>query len=210
MFFGAYLGVGLVVVAQSFGNVLAVPIMLSFFLLSGLRFALDIPAVLNANWLFRSAVERPPTPLRAVARKLALALTLPWQIFLLTPVMAHSFGWRMALAHTAVMIVITLFAIELVFAKFHAIPFSYVVESDMQRFLARILGSLFAVLIAVPMLASLEGWMLVRPVRFIPPAICMAWVWFFLESQKRAGFEVDQALTFEERSPASFELLKLA
>lgn len=210
MFFGGYLGIGLVLVVQSFHNVLAVPIMLSFFLISGLRFAFDIPAVLKANWLYRSSLEKPPTPLRAVGRKLALALTLPWQIFLLTPAMAYFFGWQVALTQTAVVVVLTILLAEFVFAKFHAIPFACSVQPDIQRFLSRILGSLFALLIAVPLLASSEGWMLHRPTRFIPAALVAAVLYLYLQSQKRSTLEVDQVLTFEDRAPSAFELLRLA
>jgi hypothetical protein len=208
LFFGAYLGIGLVLVPSV--NLLTVPILISFFLITGLRFSFDIPAVLPANWLFRSAIEKPTPPLRSIALKVALALTLPWQLLLLTPVMAHFYGWRIALAHTASVAVLTLFAAEVLFARFRAIPFTCVVQPDIQRFLARILGSLFALLIAVPMLAALEQSMLVRPIRFIPAAILIVIAWPFLRSYKRDTLDMDQALVFEERAPSAFELLKLA
>ncbi len=208
LFFGAYLGVGLVLVPSA--NLLTMPILVSFFLITGLRFSFDIPAVLPANWLFRSAIEKPSPPLRSVALKLALALTLPWQLLLLTPLMAHFYGWRISLAHTASVAVLTVFAAEVLFARFRAIPFTCIVQPDIQRFLARILGSLFALLIAVPMLAALEQWMLVRPVRFIPAAILIVLVWPFLQSYKRDTLDIYEALVFEERASSAFELLKLA
>jgi len=210
MFFGGYLGLGLVLAIETSDNLIAAPILISFFLVTGLRFAFDIPAVLNANWLFRSAVERPQPPLGSIALKAALALTLPWQLLLLTPVMAHLFGWRIALAHTAVVAALTLLAAELLFARFRAIPFTCVVQPDIQRFLGRILGSLFGLLIAVPMLAGAERWMFLRPVRFIPGALLIAIAWVLLVSYKRDLAEYHQPLTFEERAPSSFELLKLA
>lgn len=208
LFFGAYLGVGLVLVRSV--NVFAIPMLIAFFLITGLRFSFDIPAVLNANWVFRSSVERPYPPLRSIALKLALALTLPWQLLLVTPLTAHLFGWRIALAHTATVAVLTILAAELLFAKFRAIPFTCSVQSDIQRFLARILGTLFALLIAVPMLAGIEQWMLRHPTRFIPAVVLVLLAWPFLRVYKRDILDMEQPLTFEERAPSSFELLKLA
>lgn len=208
LFFGAYLGVGLVLVYGT--GPFAMPLLLSFFVITGLRFAFDIPAVLNANWLFRSALDIPQPPPRSVARKLALALTLPWQFMVLAPLMAHFYGWRLAFAHTAVVALLTIFVVDLLFARFRAIPFTCSVQADTQRFLGRILSSLAAVLIIVPLLAQLEHWMLLRPIRFAPPALLIAWVWVaFLRPTRDIG-EGDQPLLFEDRPAASFELLKLA
>lgn len=219
MFFGAYIGIGLVLVAQTStapsrsipdSNVLAIPILISFFLITGLRFAFDIPAVLNANWLFRSAVEKPVTPLSSIARKLALAITLPWQVLFWAPLMLHLFGWRFALAHTLAVAVLTVFVIELLFARFRAVPFACRVEPDTQRFLRRILACVFALLIGVPLLAGLERWMLLRPLRFIPAALLLLIAWRFMESYKRDGSDPNPPPTFEDRAPSTFELLKLA
>lgn len=208
LFFGAYVGVGLVVVYGT--NVLAIPLLLSFFLITGLRFAFDIPAVLNANWLFRSALEKPQPPLRYVARKFGLAITLPWQLIVLAPVMAHFYGWPLALAHTAVVAVLTIMLAELLFAKFRAIPFTCSVQPDTQRVMGRILGSVIAVLIIVPVLADIEHWMLLRAVRFIPAALLIAIVWFAFGREKSDAADLDHPLIFEDRPASTFELLKLA
>ena len=58
----------------------SLPLLIAFFLISGLRFVFDLPAALAANWIFRLAVGVPdPTP-RAIARRFLLLAVLPWQI----------------------------------------------------------------------------------------------------------------------------------
>ena len=80
MFLGGYLGVGLVLVAQaSEGDLKHIPLLLAFFLISGLRLAFDIPASPAASWAFQfSANDITPSP-NAVARRLMMLLVLPWQ-----------------------------------------------------------------------------------------------------------------------------------
>lgn len=223
MFFGAYFGMGLVLVGESLtenltqrapsvpgASLLAAPILIAFVLLTGLRFAFDIPAILPANWLFRSAVEKPSPPLRIVARKLALTLTLPWQLLLLAPLMAHRFGWRIALEHTGAVMALTVFGASLLFARFRSIPFTCSVQPDVQRFLTRILGALFALAVAVPLLTALERWMLFHPVRFIPAGLLLLTFWLAFRAGTHDAFGSAEDVIFEERSPSAFELLKLA
>ncbi len=73
---GGFLGVGLVVVVQS---VTAAPLLLAFFLITGLRLSFEIPATMSANWLFRFAAnDIAPNP-NAITRRLMMVLVLPWQ-----------------------------------------------------------------------------------------------------------------------------------
>src|SRR5262249_31413517 len=67
LFIGAYFGVGVVIVAQSaLDNLskdstpplpspeyLVIPLLIAFFIVTGLRFVFDRPVSLDANWLFR-------------------------------------------------------------------------------------------------------------------------------------------------------------
>jgi hypothetical protein len=224
MFFGGYLGIGLVMVAQTAfdsanqatpgslpnSSLLAIPLMIAFFIVSGLRFVFDIPAALDANWVFRLAVVPPAPDPRVLARRLMLWAVLPWQLFVLTPLMELRFGWPLAIGHTAAVVAFTVFSIDVLLLRFRKIPFTCSVQPELKQLLARILASVFAVLIMVPMLAALERWMLFEPWRFAGLAVALALAWHLLRRYRRDMLPADRALTFEDRPKPQFELLRLA
>lgn len=224
LFFGGYLGLGLVMVAQiAFEGVnrpaasslpnaelLAVPLMIAFFIVSGLRFVFDMPAALDANWVFRMALGSETLEPRHLARKVMLAAVLPWQLFLLTSLMALRFGWPIAISHTCVAMILSFLLIDVLLLRFRKIPFTCSAQPELKQLLARILTSLFAVLIVVPMLASAERWMLVAPVRFIWLFAAVLLASYLLRRYRRGMLPMDRVLTFEDRPAPQFELLKLA
>jgi hypothetical protein len=214
MIFGGYLGIGLVMVAQAVfdgANALfAVPLLLAFFLLSGLRLVFEIPAVLSANWVFRVAPADPqPTP-EAIARRFLLLAVLPWQIFLLGPVAARHLGWAAALGLTAIDMTLSVLAIDLLLWNFHKIAFTYIARPDAKQIILRMLGALFALALLIPALVSVEQWALSGRGRFAAIAALSTGAFFEIRRRKRQRQAPELALTFEERPSTAFELLKLA
>lgn len=224
MFFGAYLGIGLVMVAQTAvdaiaGNpdaavpkagYLAIPLMIAFFIVSGLRFVFDIPATLNANWVFRAAIEAPQPEPRRIALRFMLLAVLPWEIAVLLPVTGRLFGWEIAAAHTVIVVVLTILFANLMLVRFRKIPFTCSSQPEIKRLLFRIVGSVFAVLIVVPVLAGIERWMLTSPIRLIGLAAVLAGCAYWLHRYRREMLPNEKTLTYEDGSPPAFELLKLA
>ncbi|MBV8073697.1 MAG: hypothetical protein JO270_27640 [Acidobacteriaceae bacterium] len=222
MFLGAYLGIGLVLVAQAAMDAsaaaqsarpeapwLAVPLMIAFFLLSGLRFVFDMPATLDANWAFRVSIEDPYPEPRAVGRRIMRISVLPWQFAVLAPLTAQQFGWRIAVLHTGTVIALSLLLIDILLRRFRKIPFTCNAQRDIKQLLGRILGSVLSVLVAVPLLASIEGWMLTEPLRFSLLGLLLACSWWVLGKQRKEMLPFERALTFEDRPEPQFELLKL-
>jgi hypothetical protein len=166
-FLGAYVGLGLVLVAQAAlggdsrsgsqqlpsATILSLPCMLIFALISGLRFAFDIPAAIQANWIFQISVERPAPPVSIALRRFLLLLTFPPLAIVLPAATAGFYGWAVAFQHTAFVSICTLLLIELIAAKFNRIPFTCAVEADMRRLVARVLGSVLAVTLGVSLLS---------------------------------------------------------
>ncbi len=174
MFFGGYLGICLVLVAQNFtgsaaaesgtslpsADMLAVPLLIAFFLITGLRLVFDIPAVLSANWLFRLAIEKAEPSPAAIMRRLMLWMSLSWEIVLLVPLTAHRYGWTVAALHGATIAILSVLLIDLVLINFRKIPFTCSREMDVKRLIFRVLGLVLAVAFAVPAIAGIESWML--------------------------------------------------
>lgn len=103
---------------------LALPLMLSFILVSGLRAAFNFPSELRANWGFQLTETAGPRPYLAAARK--------W-IFLcaLAPLFAAMFAldlrWHAplpALYHAAYGIALSLLLVEILFFGFQKAPFT--------------------------------------------------------------------------------------
>ena len=222
MFFGAYLGIGVVMVAQTAldnpqlgassavptSEFLAIPFLIAFFLVSGLRFVFDMPAALPANWIFQLSVDSPdPSPYQ-VARRLMLAVTIPWQVLLVMPVMVLQFGWRVATIHASMLVISTVLFIELMLKGFRKIPFTCSTQLEVRKLMIRFLGPAVAVLTIVPALSNLERWSLGRPSRFLSLGAVLLISWYVLHRRQRESLK-DRKVVFEERPDAPFELLKL-
>jgi hypothetical protein len=150
-----------------------------------------------------------PEP-RFLARKIMLWAVLPWQLFLLTPLMALRFGWPVAIGHTCVVIGLSFLLIDVLLLRFRKIPFTCSVQPELKQLLARILSSLFAFLVVVPVLAAVERWMFWEPVRFVWLFMAVLLAWYLMRRYRQNMLPMDRGLTFEDRPGPQFELLKLA
>ena len=200
MFLGGYLGVGLVVVAQSAeGGLAPVPLLLAFFLITGLRLVFDIPAASAANWTFRfSANDVTPSP-NAVVRKLMMMVVLPWQLL-------HV---RSAF-HIPLNLAFSVLGIELVLLTFERIPFTYKVHADSRKLVIRFIVALMSILFVVPCVLWIESWATREWWHYAVVAVLICGAWLDLRRRRKGSEEQPADLSFEERAPSDFELLKLA
>lgn len=190
---GAYLGIGLVMAAGA--DPLSWPLLIAFFLITGLRFVFDLPAALAASWIFRAALGVPdPTP-RAMARRFLLLAVLPWQL-------AFPWPWQAL----ALNILFSTLAIDLLLGGYRKIAFTCHSKPDTGQMVIRIVGLLLTILVLIPVLTGIERWALKDLWRFAGLATVMAAALYGLR-RKKGG---EEPLVFEERPAAAFELLKLA
>jgi len=200
MFLGGYLGVGVVVIAEAAnGDIKQFPILLAFFLITGLRAAFDIPASASANWSFQfSANDISPSP-HEVAKRLMTILILPWQLL---PV--GSFP------STLLNIAFCVLGIDLVLLTFGRIPFTYQVHADSRKMVIRLVVALIGLLFVAPFLSWLERWAVVQWWRYATLGAALVSCWMHLRNRRKANEMDETALNFEERSPSELQLLKLA
>jgi hypothetical protein len=223
MFFGSYLGVGLIVVAQNAVDNLAmqdsarlpglayfsVPLLIAFFVLSGLRFVFDRPASLDANWVFKFAVTDPlPVP-RSVSRRLMLWSTISWEIALILPFAILRMGWVTGFIHTALLIGLTLVFADAVLLFFRKIPFTCSAQLDIKRLLVQMMGTAFAVLSLVPALAAIERWTLLSPMRAVIFALLISAAITWMAHYTKDADTLETPLTFEAETGNRLELLML-
>ena len=115
---------GLPLVLFTAAGLLALPLTLSFFVVSGLRAAFNLPAELRANWIFQVCESHERIPHIRAARKWILAMGVVPLFALLAPFEFWLRGWRLALIHLSVAILLALVLLNLLLVWFRKIPFT--------------------------------------------------------------------------------------
>lgn len=133
----AYAGVGIALVVGGAGAILlwsagsrpVVPLLsmqlvLTFFVVSGMRFAFAVPAELQANWLFQAAEPSEVARCRTGVRMAMLAFAVFPVLLGLLPVHVSLWGWWIAGAHLVYGLVLSALLVEVVLLNFDKIPFT--------------------------------------------------------------------------------------
>jgi hypothetical protein len=208
MFVGAYLGLGLVLIASlPSAGLLTLSLLAAFLTTTGLRFAFEMPAALEANWIFRATLDFPGETPRRVAGKILLLSTLSWQIGLLFPFLTWRYGWVTALDHTVLIAALTVLFIEGLLIGFRKIPFTCSSQADVRRYVIRVLVCVFAVAFAVPLIAGLGSWTLNNLARVPVFAVLYAGAWYLLRYFRREAEANGERLIFEERLSTALNVL---
>src|SRR5207237_7424155 len=103
---------------------LSVSFILAYCMIVGIRLAFEIPADLQADWIFRFWLDWDRHEARPIARRVLLLFSLSWlapACFLATLALG---GWTIALLHTAILIVCTVVLVEVSLLKFRKVPFT--------------------------------------------------------------------------------------
>jgi len=146
---------------------LSVPLILSFFILAGMRYAFTVPSELEANWIFRLAENKGNASAISGVHKAMLVLGIMPLFMMLFPSYLVVWDATTALLHLAYGFTLALTLIEILLFKFPKIPFtcSYLPGR------ANLKGLwfpyfLFFVTYAHAM-AELEAWLFGNPLYFI-------------------------------------------
>ncbi len=83
-------------------EVLAVPLILSYCIILGVRFVFDIPTEIRANWVFRLSLDKAGHECVPLARKVILTFVFPWMFAIAFPLYGFLWGWRAGLLQTGV------------------------------------------------------------------------------------------------------------
>jgi len=208
LYLAAYVGVGFALMLQAlFGvfsrsgtpaidapnaSLLSIPLIVSFFLLSGMRVVFAIPAELKANWVFQlSEVDGRAESLAGVRKAMFVFGALPL-FAALAPVYGFLWGWPVALFHTFFDIALSVLLIEVLLVKFHKIPFtcSYVPGKANITALWFVYWLGFA--IYAYSMASLEAWILHGTLRmaafYLLGAIAVGVAVFYRNRYLQEGF----------------------
>lgn len=200
----AYAGAGFALAAQVLSAAkkhddwLSLPLVLGFFLLSGMRFIFTIPADLPANWQFRvSDTDRQRAALNGARGAMRWFGVAP--LFLvLSPI--YFVLWRpgAALAHLLFSVTISVLLIEMLVMEFRKIPFTCSYPPGKANVTLLWIAYWAAFLLYAFSMANLESWMVKRPVRLIPFYLVVAIIFGGFEWWRRRADAVGVALVFDD------------
>jgi hypothetical protein len=180
---GAYIGVGVAFVVMALltvigrkgmeglsqvdSSLLSIPLVLSFFILVGMRMIFSIPAELGSNWAFKLAEGEGRLRGVAAVHKVMLFLGVIPLFAGLLPIYLIGWGWQTALLHVSYGLVLALFLIECLLFKLNKIPFtcSYLPGKANLKLLWWVY--LFMFTTYAYGMAEVEQRLLQRPTRFI-------------------------------------------
>jgi hypothetical protein len=215
IFLAAYAGVGFALAAQVLAanknrdGWLSLPLVLGFFILSGMRFIFTIPAELPANWQFRvSDTDRQRAALNGTRTALAWFGVAP--LFLaLSPF--YFVLWRpgVALAHILFSVTISLLLIETLTMEFRKIPFTCSYPPGKANVTLLWIAYWAAFLVYAFSMANLESWMVRRPRRLIPFYLVVAIIFGFFAWWRRRMDSVGVALVFDDAADPAILTLGL-
>jgi hypothetical protein len=177
---------------------LAVPFILVFCFLAGIRFAFEMPADLRASWIFKLWIDRDSQDARPIARRVLYVLTLSWLAPATFAATLHFFGWQNAAIHSAIFIAATILLVEILIANFRKIPFTCPYPQFESTSGLILVAYLFGFLVFTSYLPELEHWSLSDPVRaliFIP---LLSAGFAAIHLRRRQLLDMDKTLIFNE------------
>lgn len=182
LYLGAYIGVGLsITLVGVIGTLvrsseeglqphdptlLSVPLVLSFFVLCGMRFIFAVPAELGANWAFRLAGGANFGEYLAGARKAMWTVGVAPLPLVLSPFYAALWGWTISLVHASYVIALSAVLTELLLLRFHKVPFTCSYLPGKANIKLYWFPYVMAFVTYAYGMVSLERWMWGNPVRF--------------------------------------------
>jgi hypothetical protein len=204
IFLAAYAGVGFALAAQVMPAVknrdqwLSLPLVVGFFLLSGMRFIFTIPSELPANWQFRvSDTDRQRPALNGTRTAMRWFGVLP--LFLaLTPFYFIWWPPGEALAHLIFSVTISVLLIEALTMELKKIPFTCSYPPGKANVTILWVGYWVGFLVYAFSMANLESWMVKRPVRLIPFYVLVAVIFAGFEWWRRRADAVGVTLIFDD------------
>jgi hypothetical protein len=222
---GAFFGLGIVTASQflfaafrgkevqaghlpSF-EILAVPLVLSYCMIVGIRLAFELPAELRANWIFRLSLDKSKHECIPLAVKIMLTFIVPWVLGILFPVYGYLWGWRVGLLQSIVVTLWSLLLGEFLLLKFRKVPFTCSYPPFRNSALVMALSYVLGFFVFVILTSKLEHWALVNPAAMVCFVVFPLTTWYVLSRLRQDIPAVDKELIFEENAGTGFELLDL-
>ena len=177
----------------------AVSLVLLFFTLLGMRVLFTIPVELKANWIFRLTECADFALYRAAVRRVMLWLGAAPVCVLALAAHTALWGWRYALLHVAMLLLVALLLVEILLGGFAKIPFTCSFLPGRAELKTRLGVWAIVFSLGTALVTNLEAAMLVRPRGYVfcYALGCAVLAWMVRE---RRRFEREQwGVVYEDR-----------
>jgi hypothetical protein len=180
---------------------LSSPLIMSFFILVGLRFIFTVPADLHANWVFKTIDKSLLKKSFIGVYKFMIAAVLIPLLIVFTPCYLTIWPARMVFSHIVYVFMLSLILIELLLFEFMKLPFtcSYL-PGKAKVILLWPLYVLICYLYSYGM-AFVERWVLDDLRKYIAFLLLAGAALFFLNRKNASFLKQENALLFEEAPP---------
>jgi hypothetical protein len=214
----AYVGTGLAIVLEEIVTLsfrggdgwrqarqmalLSLPLVISFFLLSGMRFVFNIPSELPANWVFQitERAER-SAYLSGVRKCMSLVVVAPLSIVVLL-VYGPLLGAEIAIVHAAYCAILSLIMIEALLWRFEKLPFACSYAPGKFPVVALLCGYWLAFMAYTDFMVLIESYFLrSRVATVIALASLGGALWAFTSYRKRPPADRTALVFHEEPEP---------
>jgi hypothetical protein len=183
---------------------LSTPLVLSYCIVVGIRFAFEIPANLDSNWIFKLWLHGDDRQARSVARRILLIFSMSWLAPACFAVTFFYFGWLNALLHTTLLIVGTALLVEALLIHFRKIPFTSCYPAFQSNSGVILVAYLFGFFVFTDYFPEIEHWALASPVLTVSFVPLFAAAFAALRAYRNQILDMDKQLIFEESSPSAF------
>jgi hypothetical protein len=204
IFLAVYIGIGAALILQAIAASslrqawLSVPLVLSFFILSGIRYIFTIPVELPANWLFRVTENQDRRQALNGARRILMWFGVAPLFCALSPFYFALWPPGIAIAHLVFSVTISILLAEALVLDFWKIPFTCSYPPGKANVTVLWIFYWAAFTTYAYSMASLEAWMVLRPRRLVLFYLAAAAVWWGFERYRRRGDAVGFTLMFED------------
>jgi hypothetical protein len=226
LFFATFVGVGCAFVAEGLvalfssdglwrlsrpdAILLSVPLVLSFFMLAGLRGIFTIPAELPANWIFQLTEGGDGRACLAAARKAMIALAVLPLFLLLFPLYGVLWGWPTALLNLIFGLVLSLALTETLLLRFQKMPFTCSYLPGKGNLGVRAMANWFAFTTYAYTMARLEVLLLANPLAMLVFYAVVLAAWGGLIAHRNKMLRLGAELIFQEEPEPVVQTLELA
>ncbi len=190
-------------------EVLAVPLILSYCIILGVRFVFDIPTEIRANWVFRLSLDKAGHECVPLARKVILTFVFPWMFAIAFPLYGFLWGWRAGLLQTGVVTLWSVLLAEILLLRFRKVPFTCSYPPFRDSAVVLVLAYVLGFFAFVILTSNLELWALQDPVLIVWLIVIALVAGYVLFRFQQQIVDVEKDLIFEENPPIAFELLDL-
>jgi hypothetical protein len=176
---------------------LAVPFILNYCVLAGIRFAFEMPADLRANWIFRIWIDSDSPLARPIARRVLHTLTLSWLAPLTFVATLHFFGYQDAVLHTGIFITSSMLLVEVLVANFRKIPFTCPYPQFESSSGIVLVAYFFGFFLFTDYLPQIEKWTLIDPARVLIFVPLLGTGFAAISVYRGQLLDMDKTLTFD-------------